>query len=147
MSRVFAVKLAERVITMFLFAFLATYAAGIGSNPSLDHVFNLSLGQKAATAGIAAAVQLLLSTTVAPFVGDPNSPSLVPKALLGKLVPPAAGKQSIVVSLDDIVKKLAGKYPGIEIAAEDLANELVHEASKALPDTATRVPPKNDATP
>lgn len=141
MSKVFAVKLVERVSTMFLFAFLATYAAGLGNNPSLDHVFNLSLGQKAATAGIAAAVQLLLSTTVAPFVGDPNSPSLVPKALLGKFAVPAAGHQSIVVTLDDIVKKLVGKYPGIEVAAEDLAKELVGEAVPFPPSPAAAKPP------
>lgn len=137
MSRIYAVKLAERVGSMFLLAFLSTYAAGIGNNPSLSHVFDLSLGQKAATAGIAAAVQLLLSTTVAPFVGDPNSPSLVPKALLGKFAAPVPAVANVVVSLDDIIKKLMAKYPGIEGTAEQLAAELVKE-HPVLPAT---VPP------
>lgn len=129
MTKKFAVALAERVLSMFLFSFLATYVAGVGSNPTLDHVFDLSLGQKAAAAGIAAAVQLLLSTTVAPFIGDPNSPSLVPKWLLGRVNATPAQAQSVIVSVDDVIaatlKRVATHFPGLTVSVEDVANELI----------------------
>lgn len=76
MNKLFSAKLLERVLVAFVVAFVAAY----GSSP-------LGSGRDALVAAAAAAVQLALSTLVAPHVGDPNSPGLLPGALVDRLRP------------------------------------------------------------
>lgn len=85
MTRVFALKLLERVAITFLVAFAATYVSdvvGANSIPQLGALTDLSIAHKALAAAVAAVTQLIMSTLVAPHVGDPNEPNLVPVFLL-----------------------------------------------------------------
>lgn len=132
MTRTFSIKLAERIVTTFFAAFLSTYVLGLGDYSSLQHVDALPVSQKALAAAGAAVLQLLLSTTVAPHVGDKDSPSLLPTALLKRLGGlPAPAQQQIVVALDDVVQHLAEKYPDVKLSADEVAKALLDHAPKA----------------
>lgn len=147
MSKKFLISLIERVVSMFAFTFLATYAAGIGGTGALNHVFNLSLGQKAGAAALAAVIQLLVSVFVGSQIGDKDSASLLPSFLLHKIPATPAQAQAVVVSVDDVVKatlsKVAEKYPNVTVTAEDVANKLIMAAlTTAAQPAAAVAPPK-----
>ena len=105
MTRVFALRLLERVVLTFVLAILATYTSDVlgGSVPSLHALLALSLGHKALVAGVAAVAQLVISTLVAPHVGDPNSPDLLPGWLLKKVdsIEPDVKGAAAVVEKED----------------------------------------------
>lgn len=132
-SKEFSLKLAERVATMFAFVFLSTYAAG-----SVSLAFHtstpLSVAQRALVAGIAAVVQLILGTLVGPHVGNPNSPSLLPSAVLRRLGTPVPVTSQLVVTLDDVVgatlRQVAERHPEVlDVKPEDVVKEVL--AAKA----------------
>jgi len=139
-------QLAERVVTTFLFAFLAAWTVGLGATPALDQIGNLSVAQKAAAAGGAAVLQLLLSVFVAPHVGDPNSPSLLPKRFTGSVSATAEQKSSVVVSVDDVIGAVLSRLgtkvpPGVTVTAEDVANELINQTVKVWQPSPSVTPP------
>jgi len=140
MTKQFSLQLAERVLTTFLFAFFAAWAVGIGTNPTLHQIGDLSVAQKAAAAGGAAVVQLLLGVFVAPHVGDPNSPALLPSRWTGKIHATVAQKQSIVVSVDDVVsavgRNLAKRLaPGnnFTVMHDDIVDVILRKMEQGAP--------------
>lgn len=120
MTKLFALRLLERVLVTFGVAFVATYTSDIvgGGVAALTPVEGLSLAHKALVAGIAALVQLVLSTLLAPHVGDANSPDLVPGWIINKVdaIKPEVQAVARVVEKDDPVassevEKLVEAYP------------------------------------
>lgn len=128
MTRKFSALLAERVATILVLTFLATYGAGsVGLTLHASDQF--SLAQRSLVAAVAAVVQLLLGVFVGPNVGDPSTPSLLPTALLKRLGGlPAPAQQQIVVALDDVVQHLAEKYPDVKLSADEVAKALLDHA-------------------
>ena len=151
MTKDFSLSLAERVASVFAFAFLAAWVLGEVHAHQLAALGSLSLAQKAAAAGGAAVVQLILGVFVAPHVGDPNTPSLLPSRFTGRFAATPAQKQQISVSVDDVVtavlRRLLNKVPqgiivshddvvdvilkkieaGAPVAVEDVANDLINQ--------------------
>jgi hypothetical protein len=135
MTNDYAKQLGAAVLTTFLAAFAGAWLLGLGSHPIFAELGNLSLAQKAAAAGGAAVLHLLAGVFVAPHVGDPSSPSLLPARFVGKVAATLPEKQAVVVSIDDVLsavlKRLASKLPpGVTVTAEDVANELIGEVWK-----------------
>jgi hypothetical protein len=128
-SREFSLKLLERVASIFALAFASTYAAG-----SVSLAFHqqtpLSVAQRALVAGIAAVAQLLVGVLIAPHVGNPNSPSVLPNALLRRFGTPVATSTQLVVTLEDVVgatlTQLAKEHPEVmDLKPEDVAKTLL----------------------
>jgi hypothetical protein len=87
MTRLYSIRLLERVIATRVIAFFAAYAAVIVAEP-ITHVHslgNISPGTNGLIAGAAAIIQLVLSALVAPHVGDPSTPDLVPMSVLKRV--------------------------------------------------------------
>lgn len=144
MTREFSLKLAERVVTIFVFAFLATYAAGSVS-VAFHTASSISVAQRALIAGIAAMVQLLLGTIIGPFVGNPNSPSLLPKFVLKRLGTPVPTTTQLVVTLDDVVHatlaQVAAKHPEVlDVETADVVKEVLAAKTAAVKNPATPQP-------
>jgi hypothetical protein len=87
MTRIYSIRLLERVIATGVIAFLATFVAVAVATPvtSTGTLNAVALGDRGLVAGVAAIIQLVLSALVAPHVGDPASPELVPRKVLRKL--------------------------------------------------------------
>lgn len=84
MNRNSFLSIAERVVSTFLFAFLATWIPVLMSVPGTSDwhsLLALSVMQKAAIAGLAAVLSLIKSI-IATQVGNPNSGGLLPNAVL-----------------------------------------------------------------
>lgn len=134
MTREFSLKLLERVATIFVLAFSSTWISG-----SVSLAFHtttpLSVAQRALIAGVAATVQLLVGTLIGPRVGNPNSPSILPRWVLKKIGSPVVPNSTqLVVTLDDVVnatlREVAEKHPEVlDVKAEDVAKAVV--AAKA----------------
>lgn len=129
MSREFSVKLLERVIAIFLFTFGSTYAAGSASL-AFHNTDSLSVTQRALVAGIAAVVQLVLGTFVGSRVGNPNSPSLLPTAILRRIGTPVTSNTQLVVTLEDVVgatlRQVAEKHPDIlDVSAAEVTKAVL----------------------
>jgi len=128
MSKKFLVSLAERVATTFLFTFFASFAFSLNNSSSFSSIQELSAAQKASVAAAAAVIQLILSVFVGSQVGDPDSAALLPlKRPSGPA--PMAPTAPVVVSVDEIIKatlsRVAAKYPGVDIAATGIADEII----------------------
>lgn len=113
MTREYALKLAEKILSVWVFTFVATYVVGAlgdayGTSPEVSH---LSIMQRCILAATGAVVQLLLGTTVAPFVGDPSSPSVLPNSLLARLGA-APSTAQILVTVEDLASAVAHKLEG-----------------------------------
>jgi hypothetical protein len=84
----FSAKLLERVLVTIGVAFAGVYSPlllGLNGVAGLHEIESLSLAHKALVAGVAGVVQLVLGSLIAPHVGDPDSPDLIPAAWLKRL--------------------------------------------------------------
>lgn len=84
MNRNSFMSIVERVLSTFLFAFLATWVPAVLSTSNTGGWHNLlalSVVQKAAVAGFAAVLSLVKSI-IATQVGNPNSGGMLPNWLL-----------------------------------------------------------------
>lgn len=149
MSREFAAKLLERVVTMFLVAFVLTYVnvllgATDSSTPLvgqlggfLQGMESLSLFHKAVLAGTAAVIQMILLVLVGPRVGDPNSPDIVPNRFLqhGQHEPAPVGRYAASDELQHLLQQAAAANPNAPLTTESVAAAM----ASARENTATSV--------
>lgn len=145
MTRLYAIRLLERVGLTFLLAFAGTYVTDVlalgRSVPQLATLTDLSLAHKALAAGLAAVIQLVLSTLVAPHVGDPSTPDLLPARLLKRLggaVSSASGgavaPAALTAVVDGTVARLKARYGSdAPVTVESVAAEIAaqYQADKA----------------
>lgn len=146
MSKEYALKLAEKILSVWVFSFIATYVvSALGSAyGAASDVSHLSIVQRCILAATGAVVQLLLGTTVAPFVGDPNSPSVLPNALLTKLGASPATAQ-IIVTVEDVAAAVEGKLRKSlipDLAKIGVPNPAATSATSQIP----LVPPATPGT-
>jgi hypothetical protein len=137
MTRLFSLRLAERVFGTLLITFFATYATELGAPSSglVATLGDLSVAHKAFVAAVAAALQLAVSTIVAPHVGDPQSPDLIPNALIDRIdrLLPKGTPKAVEVTLTDVVtatlEKVRESHPEVATTADEVAEHLIKHAA------------------
>lgn len=130
--RSFSLKLWERVVQMICWTFVSTYVGSIpvtASQHLLPQVANLTVTQRLLVSALAGVIQFVAGAGVAPHVGNPNTPDLIPNFILKRLGVPEGLQEPIEVTLSDVIEaatRAIKAHPDIEVTVEDVAKELVH---------------------
>lgn len=136
----FAAKLWERVVQMISWTFVATYVGSIPLSAG-QHLFggsvaDLSVTQRLLVSVLAGVIQAVVGKAVAPHVGDPNTPDLIPRVLLKRFGVPDALDEPLEVTLHDVIEAAAEAVklkPAESVTVQDIAKVLVDRAQKPPP--------------
>ena len=149
MNKIFAARLLERVLVTFAIGFVSTYvnvllggidttgAPGVGQiGILLKELEGLSLAHKAVAAGGMALFQLAVSVFIAPHIGDPNSPDLVPKRFLkqGEHSAATVAKYAASDELQNLLQSTAASNPNVPLTVENVLAQVAQATVSRPPD-------------
>lgn len=138
-ARSFSLKLWERVVQMTCWTFVSTYVGTIPVTTTqhlIPQVANMTVTQRILISLLAGALQFVAGAGIAPHVGDPNTPDLIPNIILKRFGIPEGLQQPLEVGVDEVIQaalRAVKAKPGTEVTIEDVAKELVANREKPKP--------------
>jgi hypothetical protein len=135
-KRSFSMKLWERVVQMVCWTFVSTYVGSIPA-PWAHHLIaqaaGMTVSQRGLLSAVAGLIQFAVGKWVAPRVGNPNTPDLVPSIILKRFGVPESLQEPLEVTITEIIEAAvhaAKAHPDAPVTVEDVAKQIVHSKEK-----------------
>lgn len=128
-SRSFSLKLWERVLQMTCWTFVSTYMGALpvgGAQHLIPQIAGMTPAQRALVAALGGVLQFIVGAGIAPHVGDPNTPDLIPGVILKRFGVPQE-LEPLEVTLSEVIEATVHavkSHPDSPVTVEDVAKEI-----------------------